>query len=199
MRNHNLPLGAFPISSEETEKKEKSERLASFSVAPLIRRSERGESVVVPAIAWNGNKVAELVMGESTLGEVLRLLPPFPGHGPRKPHGKRSPWLSPEIHGVLDREKKGYNPAGTWTIVGFDRKRKLIFVQNKLEPEQRERFTKELNAIADMREVYRDSQTLVRRGKLTPCVIVETTTAAEKNKIDSPIGAAYFFTCKTNR
>ena len=76
---------------------------------------------------------------------------------------------------------------------------RLIFVQNIIESEQAERFTEELDTITDMSDVYHTSNTLMRQGKLTPCVIVQTTGNVEEDKPVKVNGAAYFFTCKTKR
>lgn len=203
LRKHNIPVEAFRIGSRESELKAKAKALASFSTAPEIRRSRSGEHVVVPAVRWGGEKAAELIIGETSLHEVLRMLPPFPGHGPKKSSGKVETKLPEEIQQVLARKEQGYNPAYTQTIVGFDRKKKLIFVQNIIEREQAKRFADELDTITDMSEVYRDSaplvKHLVKQGKLTPCVIVRTTAIVEDNNTAIVNDVAYFFTCKTKR
>lgn len=200
LREQDIPVEAFDISSRESELKAKAKALASFSTAPEIRRSESGEHVVVPAVRMGGRKATELIMGETSLHEVLRMLPPYPGHGPKKHSEKEGTKLLPaEIQQVLGRLEQGYVPALTQTIVGFDRKKKLVFVQNIVEREQAERFADELDTITDMSEVHRDPKTLVKQGKLTPCVIVRTTAIVEDSNTARVNGAAYFFTCKTKR
>lgn len=199
LREHNIPIEAFNITSKESELKAKSKQLAAFSTAPEIRRIGSDEEVVVPAVRWGGEKAAELIMGETSLHEVLMILPPFPGHGPKKSSGKEEAKLDPEIKQVLDRIEQDYNPASTQTIVGFDQKKKLIFVLNTVEREQAERFAEELNNMTDMTEMYRNPKAIVKQGKLTPCVIVQTTEIVEDNNTSRVNGAAYFFTCKTKR
>jgi hypothetical protein len=153
--------------------------------------------VVVPAVRWGGEKAAELVMGKTSLREVLRMLPPFPRHGPENPRHKDDPRLSEEIYQVLGRINHQYNPAATQTSVGFDKKKKLILVHNRIEREQAKRFADELDAVADMHEAFRDSEYLVRRGKLTPCVIVETNAILWEGNAARVNSVGYFFTCKT--
>lgn len=196
---HNITLEAFNFKSLEPETKARVKALASFSTAPEIHRGDNREYVMVPAVKLGGIKAAELIMGKTSLNETLQILPPFKGHGPKKPGREKDTKLPIEIQQVLDKLKKGYNPAFTQTIVSFDRNKKLIFVHNMVEREQSERFSDELEAIADMRETYRDTKSLVRQGELTPCVIVRTSAIVEDNNKTRVNGAAYFFTCETKR
>jgi hypothetical protein len=197
LREHNITLEAFHFTSKESELKAKTKALASFSTAPEIHRNGSDEQVVVAAVRLGGEKAAELIMGETTLNEVLRILPPFPGHGPKKLSRKVNEKLSAEIKQLLDRIEQSYNPAATQTIVGFNRNKKLIYVLNMVERQQAERFAQELDALTDMSEVSRDSNSVLSQGKLTSCVIVQTTTIVEQGEATRVNGAAYFYTCKT--
>jgi hypothetical protein len=193
LRNHRIPVEAFVISSREAYARQ----LAAVSIAPEVRRSGQTEQVVVPAIRWGGKRDGELILGESTLPQVLTMLPAFPGHGPKKPTGKIGSMVAREVRQVLDRITREYNPAGTQTIVGFDRTQRLIFVHFIVEPAQAERYARELDRVAKMHDAHRSSSLVIRRGRLTPCVLVETTARVGKNQGATISGAAYFYTCDT--
>ncbi len=196
---HNITLEAFNFRSEESEIKARAKALASFSTAPEIHRSDSTEYVMVPAVKLGGIKAAELIMGKTSLNETLQMLPPFKGHGPKKSKRGKDAKLPIEIQQVLDKLKKGYNPAFTQTIVGFDRNKKLVFVHNMVEREQSERLTDELEAITNMKEMYRDTKSFVRQGELTPCVVVRTSAIVEDSNKTRVNSAAYFFTCETKQ
>ncbi len=195
LREHNIPLDAFVITSREPVARE----LASISIVPEIRHSGQRQRVVVPAILWGGKRDGDLVLGDSTLADVVTMLPPFPGHGPGKPSGRIGSRVARDVRQVLERITREYSPAGTQTIVGFDRNERLIFIQTIIEPAQAERFARELGQVATMHETYRKAGFALRHGSLTPCVLVETTARVEKDGPSVVNEAAYFYTCATGR
>lgn len=197
IRGRKLPVDAFIITSREAEW----ENFAS--IAPVIRASKNGEQVIIPAVKWDGKQVGELVLGKSSLRNVVRMLPPWPGHGPQGPtiprnRNRRSSWLPEELHEVLDKIRYTYNPRQISLIVGFDKEKKLIFAQYEIISGQEIRLMPEIDARVNPQEVYRDSEKRVKRGKMTSCVTVETVSKLPVEGAARLTGIAYFYTCTTN-
>ena len=208
LNNHGVPVGAFLVESNEGERiasdriqKDKSEKMAS--IAPIVRLIKSDQRVVVPAVNWEGKQVTELVMGSTGLREALSVLPPWPGHGPSDSHiprNKRSSWLSKEQHHVLDSIKKSYTPKNTQLILGFNKRKELIFAQYEIvDIFYASRMSSALETTVNLKEVHRDKQRLVKQGVITDCVIVETVSTLQIG--DTPDfklgGMVLFYTCDT--
>ena len=206
LHDHAVPVGAFLVESSEGERnarkqiqENKSAKIAS--IAPTVRLTKSGKRVVVPAVNWAGEQVTELVMGSTSLREVLSVLPPWPGHGPsgsHVPRNKRSSWLSEEQHHVLDTIKKGYVPKNTQLILGFNKRKELIFAQYEIvDIFYAARMSRALEAIVNLKEVHRDKRRLVKQGVIADCVTVETVSTLQIGGTpDFKLGGmVLFYTC----
>lgn len=208
LKNHGVPVGAFLVESSEGERiareriqKDKSEKIASTT--PIVRLIKSGQRVVVPAVNWEGKQVAELVMGSTSLREALSVLPPWPGRGPgdsRVPRNKRSSWLSEELHHVLDSIKKSYIPKNTNLMLGFNKRKELIFAQYEIvDIFYAARMSSALEAIMNLKVVHRDKRRLVKQGVIADCVTVETVSTLQIGGTpDFKLGSmVLFYTCDT--
>lgn len=63
-----------------------------LTMSPLSAQERRQQpsdslkSFLLPAVTMGGDTVGSLILGQTTLKEALRILPPFEGHGPSKPN-----------------------------------------------------------------------------------------------------------------
>ena len=171
---------------------------ASVSFAPKISSQQGQQHVVVPAVRMDDEKAGEVVLGKTTLADILAMLP---GDRPKKSRSSmRASWLPSEIVKVLERIERTYNPPTSIIIMGFDRNDILIFLQTHIPEEHAKNFSRDLNNLIDMNlidmnELHRKSDRIVRQAKLTPCVIMHTTAPLEKSGEVRAIGAVYFYTC----
>jgi hypothetical protein len=185
-----IPEDAFTITSRETELREQP------SVAPSVRATPSGQQLVLPAVLLSNDLAGELVLGHSTLGEVEKMLPAWPGYGPSRPSGEIHALVSDEMRRILDDIRWAYNPRASMIIVGFDRKRRLISVQYALQEGQDTPVDEALNELATLREVYRSEDLVLRRGRLGECVIVETGSAPDYETKEFVLGSViYLYAC----
>lgn len=195
LRDQGLPLEAFRFSSREAQ----AETVAAISIAPTVREGTKGKQVIVPVFKWGGDVLGELIMGQSSQSEALSVAPAFPGYGPKKPGKPSGVFTSDEQRQVTDAIRQIYNPAFTQSILGFNRRKKLIFVQHLVEPARAARLADQIDVLVEMHEIHRASGMLVRRGRLTPCVVVETASAAENDMVSELQVATFLYTCETGR
>ena len=196
IQNLNLPLDAFVIARSRKEFEDKK----FAETATLMKPVKKFDTVVLPAVLWSGKKAGELILGESLLSNVQRILPPFSGYGPRKirdSQRKRVTWHSEEMHKVSEEVKYGYPPANSSISVGFNNRKKLILVRHMVPSPLATRLSDALDMVVDLQESYRDSKRLVKQGRITRCVIIATGSKF-KGDIAQLSDVSYFYTCQTN-
>lgn len=196
IQNLNLPLDAFVIA--RTRKEFEDKKFAE--TATLMKPVKKFDTVVLPAVLWSGKKAGELILGESSLSDVQRILPPFSGYGPRKirdSQRKRVTWYSEEMHKVSEEVKYGYPPANANISVGFNNRKKLILVRYMVPSPLATRLSDALDMVVDLQESYRDAKWLVKQGRIARCVIIATRSQF-KDEITQLNDVSYFYTCETN-
>jgi hypothetical protein len=129
--------------------------------------------LTIAAVRVDGSRAGQLVLGRTRMDRALKLLPAAFGHGPRRPSGQRSPWLSAELQRFLDDLRYAYNPKLTELILGFDRDKRLRMVQQIVPSGQSAELYQWLAERAALQPVHTDRQTRVERGRLGGCVTVE--------------------------
>ncbi len=174
------------------------------SLAPIASKTAKEERILLPAHFWTGGKAADLELGRTTLDEVERLMPAWPGHGPSEqtqstPRSERSPWISDETHSALDRIRYSYSPAQTFVAMGFDRKKRLIFVQTQVQEGQAETLLDGISALAPLEEVYRDESTLIRRAQIGDCITADIGAAWRGDESPTVGMVVYLYTCGPGR
>lgn len=184
-----VPTDAYKVSSRETELRNRP------SMVPSVRPTESGEELMLPAVRAQ-KMVGELVLGHSALGEVERILPPWPGYGPSRPTRGAPPYVSDDMRQVLESVRYIYNPSMTMTIVGFDRNKRLITVQYELGDGQYEPVVEALAQLTSLEEAYRDNELVLRRGHIGKCVIVETSHSPDQETKEVTQGnVIYLYKC----
>jgi hypothetical protein len=144
--------------------------------------------------------VGELTLGKSSLSDVQQFLPPYPGYGPikiRDRQRKRVPWHSEEMHKVLEEITYGYAPANSDISVKFNSSKKLILVSHRVPSPLATRLSDVLDMAVDLQIAHRGSKNLVKKGRITGCVII-TTRSQLKEGITQLNDVSYFYTCETN-
>lgn len=129
--------------------------------------------LTLAAVRMDGTQAGDLVLGRTRMAEALKMLPAAFGHGPRRPSGERSPWLSAELQQFLDGLRYAYNPLLTELILGFDRAKRLRMVQQIVPSGQSAELYQWLARRTELQTVHQDAQTRVERGRLTDCITVE--------------------------
>jgi hypothetical protein len=159
-------------------------------------QSRRGQEnpFIVPAISKH-TKVGELVLGNTTLKQALKILPAFPGYGPAPANKKPEPRHIGKTREVLERVDLGYNPMWSPQILLFDKNKMLVLVARSFVTEEE---GTEARKIYDqhkdqLKEVYKQSGDTILQGEIQPCITLEVTIDESGN----PNPIAYIYYCPT--
>jgi len=153
----------------------------------------------VAIYSLRGEPKGQVLLGQMTISEVVKMLPPWPGYGPSKID--RSKFHAHEkLVPVRDRLRLAYNPALVGNIFVFDINDKLVFVQSS---EHRDQITAAdlASRYPQLKEVARESELKLAtlQGDLQPCVTLEVLLPADAKPETKTTSVAYIYTCATNR
>lgn len=158
-----------------------------------------GKPLIYPAVLVNGQKAGDLILGETTLKQALKILPPWPAYPPGPiPLSELSPGYAGKVREVLLKAKKSYNPAESLFMLYFDENEKLIMIQDNTIgfDKQKTEAVKNIISRYPLKEVYRDSKFIIMQGEMQPCVFLEVMLDAGNGK-NEPFEAGYLYTCPT--
>lgn len=190
-----VPPDAYDLTSRETEIRE------IPSIAPRRLVISGREALLLPVLLPSNEKAGEVVLGQTTLAEVLAILPPQFGQGPIEapaaPKSQRAPWLSKKIQKSIDKVRIQYSPTPGYVFMGFDQSNRLIVLSHEVQEGQEESLSSALSALSNLAEVHRSGGRAIRRGDIGSCVTVETTTVHRAAAESRLAGACYFYTCPT--
>ena len=171
-------------------------------------QSVPAQPFIIPAILMDGKKVGDLVLGQTTLDQALKIMPAWPGHPPDGPlpleeFEKANPGLLErfgKVGEVLKRVKKSYNPMMAMYILLFDKNEKLVIIQRDfLDEKEKEGVGKIYNQYQhQLKEVYKDTEVVRVQGEIQPCITLEVFLDTKRQKSGEPFRTGHIFTCPTN-
>jgi hypothetical protein len=139
-------------------------------------------------------RIANLILGSTTIKQAENIFPPWPGHGTHRV-GRGELALSPNSPDEVVRKVKYlYSFIFGDFLLGFDKNKKLVFIDTSLSDDKSAQ-DKIINMINEykLKEVSRNEDTITMRGEIMPCVTMYVPMPSADN---IPIkGVNYFFTC----
>jgi tetratricopeptide (TPR) repeat protein len=159
-------------------------------------RSKSSEEFIFPAVLMDGRRGGDLVLGSTTMKQAVKMLPPWPGHGPKRVQRGDIKTSSGKVGEVLRKVKYQYNAMAADFILGFDKNKKLVIIQTSLSTDRsaQEKMSNMMNQ-NQLEEESRDSNGIRMRGEIMPCVTMEVLVPSAGDKPIEAVG--YFFTCPT--
>lgn len=166
--------------------------------------SETTKEFVFPVLdQGKRHREGNVILGSTTLDQVVDMLPAWPGHGPTRISEQSKVHEPGKIGEVIKKSRYSYNPmvAGNHIFV-FDRDKRLIYIRVQIDSYGHLEENIDLliqEKIADMMEKNdfiessRDEMSISMRGEILPCVTAETIGWLHDYK--SVIAIHYFFTC----
>jgi hypothetical protein len=158
---------------------------------PTRKPEARGDSLAFPAFAdyrW----VGDLVLGETTLEDAVRLFPPTLGEGsPRRPQGfpvARAGKFQPKPVRV-------FNPYRTMYALFFDRNDRLVILQEIGDELEQQPVADLLSKYPVLRETQRLRDERELQGEIARCVVLMLLVDGD-DRIQS---AAYVYSCPTEK
>lgn len=167
--------------------------------------SKKTNEFIFPAVdSTKRHREGNLILGSTTMEKAVKMLPQWPGHGPRLISQDKIPDEKSKIGKVFHNIKYSYNPmVGGDNILLFDKNKILIgihvYLTNSLYPESKE-GKKEQENVKKMLEQFNfkkvsrsDVESTILRDEITPCVTVDIIKPLADDASISTI--QYFFTC----
>jgi tetratricopeptide (TPR) repeat protein len=150
---------------------------------------------IFPALSSDSRILrGQLIMGVTTMEEVVSLLPPWPGHGPSPFEYKESPEDDGKVREVLVNSKYSYNPMSCDFVLIFDKNQKIIAIDAMLsESKEAQEVVKKFMKQNQLIEIpTNDSFYKTMRGEIMPCTSVDIHIQSENELI---FKVTYFNTC----
>lgn len=167
--------------------------------------SEKTGKFIFPVVdITKRHREGNLILGSTTMEQSIKMLPQWPGHGPRLISQDKIPDEKGKIGKVFHNIKYSYNPRiGGDNILLFDKNKILIgihvYLTYSLYPESKEGKREQENIRTMMKQFHFkkvsriDVESTILRGEIMPCVTVDIIKPLAD---DAPISTIqYFFTC----
>jgi len=150
-----------------------------------------GDSLAFPTFA-DRLLVGEVVLGETTLRDAIRLFPPTYGEGaPRRPRG----FPMARAGKVQPKPARVFNPSATMYALFFDRNDRLVIFEELGDELEQQPVADVLSKYPALHETQRLKGERELQGEIAPCVVLMLLVDDD----DRVKNVAYAYSCPTNR
>lgn len=147
-----------------------------------------------PAVLTNGRSVGNLILGQTTLEQAVKMFPPIPPGAQGNPRPPRA-YPEAKIGQVSPKPTLVYNPWMTLYLLFFDSNVKLVIVVDGGKSKLRGLSQQEmLRQYPQLKETDRDSLEYEMQVEIQPCVTLMLLFSTRDNTVGD---IAYVFTCPT--
>lgn len=168
--------------------------IGMVSSGPLVEALAQDQSFAYPAVLTDGRAVGNLILGQTTLEQAVRMFPAGPrGYegNPRPPRG----FPEAKIGQVSPKPNLVYNPWMTIYRLYFDVNLRLVIIldggKSRLRGQSQQELQRQYPQII---ETYRDPLEYEMQVEVQPCVTLMVLISARGNTVGD---IAYVFTCAT--
>lgn len=169
-------------------------RLASVGALGIV--GAQVQPFAYPAVLVDGRSMGDLILGQTTLEEAIRMFPSAPpGYegNPRSPRG----FPQAKIGQVSPKPRLVYNPWMTLYLLYFDANHRLVIVVDGGKSRSRGLSRQEMmKQYPDLKETQRDSNSpeYEMQVEIQPCLTLMLLISASNNIVGD---IAYVYTCPT--
>jgi hypothetical protein len=156
--------------------------------------SAQGQTFAYPAVLLDGRSAGNLILGQTTVEQAVRMFPAAPSGyegNPRSPRG----FPEAKVGQVSPKPTVVFNPWMTLYLLYFDSNRRLVIVVDGGKSRFRGSSQQEmLSQYPQLKETYRDSLEYEMQVEVQPCVTLMLLISSRGNMVGD---IAYTYTCPT--
>jgi hypothetical protein len=152
------------------------------------------QAFAYPAVLLDGRRVGDLILGETTLEQAVRMFPPIPPGGPGAPRPPRG-YPPVKIGQVIPRPTLVYSPWMSLYQLYFDENRRLVIIVDGGQSALRGRSRAEVSSqFPQLQETANYGIEIELQGELRPCITLMVLVNTSTNTVGD---IAYAHTCPT--